>query len=171
MRVIPYQIGPTNFSGAILSFLDLTRIRLAERALTTSQEDFSTLFDTMSQGVVYQRRDGQIISANGAAQRLLGLTLDQLMGRTSIDRRWRSMRPDGSPFPGEEHPAMVALETGKVVSDVIMGVYTPVEDRTRWINITAVPLFKEGEEAPTRSTLSSTTSRSTAASPRRSGQT
>lgn len=106
------------------------------------------LFETMAQGVVYQDRAGKIISANPAAQRILGLSLEQMMGRTSIDPRWRAMREDGTDFPGELHPAMAALRTGQQVKGVVMGVFNPQEDAIRWILINAVPLFHDGEDTP-----------------------
>ena len=117
---------------------------------TTSEreEQFRALFETLAQGVVYQNAQGEIIAANPAAERILGLTLDQMQGRTSGDPRWRAVHADESAFPGETHPAMVALRTGQPVHNVIMGVYVPDEDLYRWLNVNAVPLFRTGEPAP-----------------------
>jgi PAS domain S-box-containing protein len=106
-----------------------------------SEEKYRTLFETMTQGVVYQDADGRIISANPAAQKILGLTLDQMQGRTSVDPRWKATQPDGSPFPGEKHPAMVALRTGKPVYNTLMNIYNPTTNTCHWININAIPQF------------------------------
>ncbi|HOW67642.1 MAG TPA: response regulator [Candidatus Paceibacterota bacterium] len=38
------------------------------------EESFRALFETMAQGVVYQDREGHILTANAAAERILGLT-------------------------------------------------------------------------------------------------
>ena len=43
---------------------------------------------------------------------------------------------------------MVALRTGKVVNDVIMGVYNLHEGTYHWINVNAKPLFHLGEDRP-----------------------
>ena len=102
----------------------------------------SRLIDALDVGIVVQI-GGEIISANAAAARTLGLSMDQLLGRTSVDPRWRSVREDGSPFPGETHPAMVALRTGKQAV-AIMGVQTPDRD-LRWIDVDARPLIGEGD--------------------------
>jgi PAS domain S-box-containing protein len=127
---------------------DVTEQHWATRQLRDSERRHRTLFETMTQGVVYQDARGRITAANPAALRVLGLTLEQLQGRTSMDPEWRAMRPDGSPFPGEEHPAMVALRTGKEVRDVVMAVYNPALADYTWISIDAVPQFDAGEEAP-----------------------
>ena len=118
--------------------------------LVETNERFYNLFQTMSQGVVYQDAVGAIILANPAAERILGLSLEQMQGRTSVDPRWRAVRADGSDFPGQAHPAMVALQTGKPVNDVVMGVYHPAQDETRWIQVSAQPEFRAGETQPYR---------------------
>jgi PAS domain S-box-containing protein len=113
-----------------------------------NENRFHILFETMTQGVVYQASDGRITLANPAAQRILGLSLDQMQGRTSMDPLWQATRDDGSDFPGEEHPAMIALRTGKPVRDVVMGIYHPALDRQRWIQVNAIPQFRPGETQP-----------------------
>ncbi len=90
-------------------------------------------------GVVVQLASGEIVYSNPAAERILGLTLDQMAGRTSLDPRWRATHEDGSPFPGDTHPAMVALRTGESVRDVVMGIHTP-DGALRWISIRAEPI-------------------------------
>ena len=127
---------------------DTTERRLSEEARREIDERYRLLFETMEKGVVFQAADGQIIAANAAAQQILGLTLDQLQGRTSVDPRWRSIREDGSEFPGDTHPAMVALRSGQPVRNVTMGVYNPQDDYYRWIRVDAVPRFRPGEEQP-----------------------
>ena len=130
------------------SFSDTPAENQTEDALRKSEEKYRTLFETMAQGIVYQDADGKIVSANPAAERILGLTLDQMQGRTSMDPRWRAIHEDGSDFPGETHPAMVALRTGKEVRNVVMGVFDPKRGKHNWININAVPQFRSGETKP-----------------------
>lgn len=117
-------------------------------SLAATEEKYRILFETMSPGVVYQDVDGRIISANPSSERILGLSIDQMQGRKSVDPRWKATKADGSDFPGEEHPAMVALKTGEPVRNVVMRVYNPKDDSHRWININATPLFKPDELKP-----------------------
>ncbi len=122
--------------------------RISQEKLHDSEDKYRRLFETMAQGVVYQDSDGSIISANSAAEHILGLTLDQMKGKTSMDPGWQSLQEDGSPMPGSEHPAMIAIETGKPVGPIIMGVYQPQIAEHVWISINAIPLFRSGESAP-----------------------
>jgi PAS domain S-box-containing protein len=127
---------------------DITERRRAEEALRASEEKHRTLVETMVQGVLCQNAEGHIVSANPAAERLLGLTLAQMLGRTSMDPRWKAFHEDGSDFPGDTHPTMIALKTGKEVSHVVMGVFHPGANEYVWINIHAVPQFRPGDTKP-----------------------
>ncbi len=124
------------------------RETISEHHLQTDTERYHLLFETMAQGVVYQDADGLITSANPAAERILGLSLEQMQGRDSYDARWQAIHEDGSPFPGDAHPSLVALHTGREVKGVVMGVFNPRRGEYRWINIYAVPLFRRGESEP-----------------------
>jgi PAS domain S-box-containing protein len=127
---------------------DIAGRKRAEAAMRECEGKYRILYQTMAQGVVHQSADGKIISANPAAERILGLTLDEMQGRTSIDPRWRAIHEDGSDFPGQTHPAMVALQTGREVRDVVMGVYNPRTQSHVWINVNAVPRIEPGDDKP-----------------------
>jgi PAS domain S-box-containing protein len=120
----------------------------AEYDLRVSEEKYRNLFQTMAQGVVYQEKNGRITAANPAAERILGLTLDQMQGRTSIAPDWRAIREGGLNYPGDEHPAMFALRTGKPVMNQLMGVFNPLKKTYVWIYVNAIPQFRPNEKTP-----------------------
>ena len=122
---------------------DITERRRTEVALHESEQHFRLLHETMLHGIVFHDAEGKIVSMNPAARRILGQTEEKLQGIHSV-----SIHEDGSPFPTSEHPTMVSLRTGEVVRGVVMGVYNPAEGRHRWLDITTVPLFHEGEAKP-----------------------
>lgn len=134
-----------NENRRTITVLDLSVRKKAIQDAIDFESQFQYLFDSMAQGVVYHDNTGKISTANKAAQRLLGLTLDQLLGRTSFDPRWKAIKQDETDFKGQDHPAMVALKTGKKVLGQVMGVYNPVSNNTTWLLVNAIPLFKEGE--------------------------
>ena len=112
------------------------------------EERLEQLFQTMATAVVYHDREGRIIAANPAAERILGRSIDDLRRLTDDDPGWDAVRTDGTPFPAVERPVMVALREGVAVSDVVVGVRVPGRDEQRWIRVSAVPRFRPGESAP-----------------------
>ena len=129
-------------------FRNITERKKTEADLRESEEKHRTLFETMTQGVVYQNAEGIITDANPAAERILGLSLNQMQGKTSMDPGWKTIHENGSDFPGDTHPISVALKTGKTIKNVIQGVFHPDKKEHRWININAVPKFRKGESIP-----------------------
>ncbi|MEP6518590.1 diguanylate cyclase domain-containing protein [Microcoleus vaginatus] len=129
----------------LASEFDAKNILLSQ--LQESEERYRSVITTMTEGVVLQLADGQITTCNASAGRILGLTPEQMMGRTSIDLDWRTVREDGSPFPGGQHPAMITLRTGKPVSNVVMGIHKSDQTLT-WISINSQPLFHLNQSQP-----------------------
>lgn len=133
--------------GGMVSSYDVTHVKRTAHKLQETEQLYLSVITSMTEGVVVQGSDGAIQACNPVAERILGLTADQLRGLTSIDPRWHAIHEDGSPFPGETHPAMVTLRTGKAQSDVIMGVHKP-DDSLVWISINTQPLTRPGETLP-----------------------
>ena len=65
-----------------------------------SSDELKTMFSVLDTGIAIQDKSARIIDHNRAAEIILGLTSDQLLGRTSLDPRWSSIRENGEPFPG-----------------------------------------------------------------------
>ena len=135
------------YQGALAMVADISERKRMEDALTEREVLFRGVVATMAEGVALHGPSGQIVLTNPSAERILGLTFDQMIGRTAFDGRWRAMHEDGAPFPGELHPAMIALRTGKPQRNVVMGVHKPDGDLT-WISINALPLMDRDQPQP-----------------------
>ena len=127
--------------------IDITERKRLECALRESEERYRSVIASMSEGVVLHGADGAIIAHNGRAEAILGLFRDQLAGKTSADLDRRTLRRDGSPYPGDEHPSMITLRTGRPCKDEIMGIAIG-GGRVRWINVNTEPLLRPGDAAP-----------------------
>ena len=62
--------------------------------IATDRELYHAAIRAMSEGFVLHAPDGSIQMANPSAQEVLGLTLDQMTGRSAVDPRWRLVRAD-----------------------------------------------------------------------------
>ncbi len=141
-------IASENRRECRVALVDITAQKQSEQKLQESELKFRSLYETMSQGVLYQESDGKIISANPAAEQILDMPIEQMQGKTPKDLNWLTIHEDGSDFPEETHPAMVALRTGETVENVVMGIFLPQLERYRWLRITAKPKFMTGNDKP-----------------------
>src|SRR5690349_3691288 len=105
----------------ILSLVDVTERRRIERALRESEERFRTMVDSLADGIVLQLADFSIATCNGSAERITGLSADQMLGRAPRPDGWTAINEDGSRFDLRQHPSILALTTGKPAS-CMMGV-------------------------------------------------
>lgn len=129
------------------AFIDISARRASWIALLGAEEHYRSLFAAMAEGVVVHARSGQVIDANPSAEKILGLSRDQIRGRTPLDPQWQTIREDGTPFPGEEHPASVTLRTGRPLRNQLMGVRVQGAELC-WISINSQPVFANGEPSP-----------------------
>jgi eukaryotic-like serine/threonine-protein kinase len=120
---------------------DITARKQAEEALRISDERYRSIIAAMQDGILVLDADGSIRACNGSAERILGLSAEQIIGRTAVDPRWRAVHEDDSPFPAETFPAAVTLRTGQRCSNIVMGVYKP-DGALTWISINSEPLFE-----------------------------
>jgi PAS domain S-box-containing protein len=127
--------------GAI--YRDIVRRERAEAALRESESRYRSVIASLSEGIVLQDRSGAVQTCNDSAERILGLSADQLMGSTSFDPRWHTIHEDGRPFPSEDHPAVVTLSTGRSCNDVVMGVYKP-DGALKWVSVNSHAMFYSG---------------------------
>jgi PAS domain S-box-containing protein len=121
---------------------------LAAQLLET-QERYRTLFQTLPEGVIYYAADGLIMEANPAAREILGIDMEKIL-TWPLPTASQAVHEDGSPFKPEELPIKVALRTGNVVVDVVMGVQHGRTDEQRWLRITAVPDARDADGRPQR---------------------
>jgi two-component system, LuxR family, sensor kinase FixL len=116
----------------------------------TSHLDHQPLFQSMTQGVVYQDASGYFLSANPAAENMLGTPLEQLRGHIPEDFGRQVMREDGSKFSWDALPYAVALKTGKPVRGAVLGIAPPEDGDFVWLRVDAIPEFEQGKDTPSR---------------------
>ncbi len=131
----------------VVSGLFLCLLGIAEIRRNRSEQNLRSIFSAVAEGLVFQHADGKIIEANQSAASILGISYDELLGRTSVNPEWQAIREDGSPLPGDEHPAMVTLRTGLPLRDQVMGVNSPLRGLC-WISVNTQPMFQPGNSKP-----------------------
>jgi PAS domain S-box-containing protein len=156
------RVGHPELRQVALVFKDVTSRRAAEaerRELLAREQAaradaeaerarLTTILSTLAEGVILQDAQGVLRFSSAAAESLLGLTAEQMAGRTPMDPRWGAVRPDGSRYPGEEHPPMRALRTSRGVIGDVLGVRHP-DGRIVWLSVNSQPIVAADGRGPT----------------------
>ena len=133
--------------GAILIARDSTDRKRIQNALKESEQKYRSLFETMAQAAFTVDPRGNILDVNPAAERLLGTSRDQLIGKPALNTELKAVHRDGSALPDEQYPWIRAIREGKEVHDIIglPGIPGP---GYRWAIAYATPNSRPGEHAP-----------------------
>jgi len=126
---------------------DITERRHAEEALRESEERYRSVIAALEEGIMLLDPEGTILACNTSAEKILGFSAEQLIGKTSRDPRWQTVHEDLTPFPPETHPVMESMRTGQPCKNVVMGVKKG-DGALSWISINSQPLFREGANRP-----------------------
>jgi diguanylate cyclase (GGDEF)-like protein/PAS domain S-box-containing protein len=130
--------GPAPFA-VMASFADVTQARRTIDELDRERERYRTVVESLHEGLFLQDAEGRIVASNRRAEEVLGLSAEELTGRTSLDSRWQAVRADGTPLPNQELPAARALVTGEPQLDQLIGMAVP-GGGLRWLTVNATPL-------------------------------
>ncbi|MBI3686930.1 MAG: PAS domain S-box protein [Actinobacteria bacterium] len=122
---------------------DVTERRRAEDALRASEELHRSVIKALDEGVLILDRDGIVRHANARAEGILGLPVDEIVGRRPADPRWHLVDEDGRTTPPGSFPSVVTLRTCEPQREVVFGVRRPGRP-LRWISTNCQPLCHSG---------------------------
>lgn len=145
-KVAPIFDKDGNFEMMVGFGIDITENRRIQDEIAKSRYLTQSIIQNAAVGILVQGPQSEIIENNKAACDLLGLTEDQLLGKTSFDTSWKVIHIDGTEFKAEEHPVPKAIKDLVAVNNVIMGVYHPKKDDFVWLLVDAIPVFDDQNE-------------------------
>jgi two-component system, cell cycle sensor histidine kinase and response regulator CckA len=133
-------------AGVAGTLRDVTAWNAMLDGASEQAERYRTIVMSMSLGAVMLDGEGNILTCNPAAERILGMTAEEMAGVTPHDL-WRSIHEDGTPFERADRPIAISLRTSQPCNNILQGVHRP-DGRLVWILINSVPLFHRGQEQP-----------------------
>ncbi|RVU45258.1 bifunctional diguanylate cyclase/phosphodiesterase [Rubrivivax rivuli] len=107
-------------------------------ARVQQQAKLRTLWAALPVGVTVMGPDGQVIEANLEAERMLGLSRQQLQGFTARQAQRHLLRADGTPYRIDDLPAMRTLSTRQPVHNETMGVRRR-DGSVGWLLVNTLP--------------------------------
>ncbi len=132
--------------GVAVLAQDITERKQTEDALRESERKTHSLIQKVQTAIVLHDGNGRILAGNPMAQRLLGLSEDQLLGKTLIDPEWHFLREDGTVMPVAEYPVSLVLASRQPLRDYVAGICRPDQDETTWALVNAEPEYDDAGE-------------------------
>lgn len=129
---------------------DIREQKMLEKKLRENERTYRSVISAMSEGIIVQGRDGELIFSNESAERIM-----QLANRAAStdDRRafFEQAIHDqhGNHLPLDEQPSFVTLRTGQPISNVLIQVRHPNESEPwMWLQVNSEPIYRTGEVEP-----------------------
>jgi len=132
-----------NGEKCLLTAIDISEIKNTKLALIEEEKAHRLLIHNLHAGVVVHAPDSGIILANHQASVLLGLSNEQLIGKTGIDKAWSFVYSNGTPVPVTDYPVAQVIATLKPLYNLELGIYHIETGQTVWVRVNAYPEFND----------------------------
>lgn len=119
---------------------DITERKRAEAELHHERDLLSRITETSPAAITFVNLEGQIIYANERAEKILGLSKEQIAQRHYNAPAWRITDYDGKPFPKEQLPFNRVSASTKPVYDVRHAIESQ-DGRRVFLSINAAPML------------------------------
>jgi PAS domain S-box-containing protein len=127
-------------TGVCAIATDITARKRAEVALRVSEQRHRSVVDALEEGVLLHDMSGTVIACNQSASDMIGLPIDQIVGKTPAELPMRLVREDGSDFPHDQRPGYRAFETGEPQLGIVAG-HPRADGDLHWLSINCNPII------------------------------
>ncbi|HJW18858.1 MAG TPA: PAS domain S-box protein, partial [Flavisolibacter sp.] len=130
-------------NSIVIYFHDDTMRKQAADALKESEKRFRALIKDLQIGVVLLDGEGKTILCNKALTDIFEVQEEQLIGKEIWKVYSDVVFEDGKQIPLSSRPTYKALQTGKQVKDVVVGVWHQNKKERCWLLISTEPILNE----------------------------
>lgn len=123
----------------------------SELALRKSEELYRTVVTSLAEGIVLVNSNLSITACNLSAERIFGVSTDDMMGKNLYSMFTRLVFEDHSACSLDNFPPMLTLRNGRPFSGMVLGVYKP---ELIWIIVNSRPIYRAGETMPFSTVIS-----------------
>jgi PAS domain S-box-containing protein len=125
--------------GVAIAYIDISDRKRMEKALRESQQKYKTLFQILPIGISITDKQGDLIEANAASEKILGLSVSDRINAKYVTPQLNVIRPDGTVMPRSEFANVKALIQNQVIKNHEAGIVKP-DGKITWISATASPI-------------------------------
>ena len=135
-----------NIAGSVLVFSDVTEKYKVEYELRKSEERYRGLLTNIEIGVVVHAKDTSVILSNAKAQELLGLSEQQMKGKTVIDPYWQFVTDNNERMDIELYPVNQILKKKKPLKNLLLGIKKSQSEGINWVMVNGFPVLDDNNE-------------------------
>lgn len=138
------RISAISNDEVLVMVRDISNRKQAEFKLRERERDYRLLIENLPAGIVVHGPNSEILTTNSRATELLGLTAEQLQGKTAMHPAWSFLEDDGlTPMPVARYPVNRVLASRQPLANQVLGINRPDTDVPVWVLVNAYPLFCE----------------------------
>jgi PAS domain S-box-containing protein len=127
-------------TGVCAIATDITARKRAEVALRVSEQRHRSVVDALEEGVLLHDMSGTVIACNQSAAEMVGLPIEEIVGKTPQELPMRLVREDGTEFPDDDRPGYRAFVTGEPQLGIIAG-HPHANGDMHWLSINCNPIL------------------------------
>ncbi len=126
--------------------IDITESKRINEEILKSRQLITNVIQNAAVGIIVQGPQSEFLEYNKSACEMLGLTEDQMLGKSSFDPHWKVVHLDGTEFKADEHPVPQAIRKLIPINNILMGVHRPITNDLVWLLVDAIPVFGDDGE-------------------------
>ena len=108
-------------------------------------DPFFSLLDHLNEGVIIHRSDTSVLYANKAASSILGVEVDQIIGKMANDPVWHFIDENFQPLKPEDHPAVRLVDSGENILHQLIGIRQS-DGILKWCDVNGSIVIEEDKE-------------------------
>jgi PAS domain S-box-containing protein len=125
---------------------DVTKRKEAEEEIRKSEEKYRELFNNALVGIDIHNSDGSIFAVNKTAEKIFGLSEEELKKKDLSFWKGKLIKPDGTEMEAKDFPLSIVAENKKPSEGTIVGLKMSEKDSVIWLLHSARPMLdKNGE--------------------------
>lgn len=134
---------------------------MVQEFLLNNTKTFLSLLAKIEEGVIIHKEDTSIIYSNPSAGTILGLSEDELLGKSATNHEWYFVDESYKPLDIQEYPVNKLFRTNKNISHLLMGIYSS-KASLKWVELSGSITLNEKNERMALVIFSDVTSRKNA---------
>ncbi len=135
------------------TFQDITERKRTEAVLRASEQRYRSVFTAINEGIALVGNTGVMLACNPAAERILGHSAADMIGRPALDYMHDPTGEDGNPVAYEDLPMVRAIRSGRPQRNVVMNIRRNDGIRV-WVRLNVEPTLSDDDDAPAAEVVS-----------------